>query len=87
MMAGLLLLVRRRNAGTDRNGLVDGLILTVGLSLPAWISLMAPYLHQDDLSLARQARLRRLSGRRRILIGAIVRLALDAGRASRRSTC
>ena len=27
MMAGLLLLVRRRNAGMDRNGIVDGLIL------------------------------------------------------------
>ena len=50
MMAGLLLLVQRRNGGRDRNGMIDGLILTVGLSLPAWIALMAPYLHQDDLS-------------------------------------
>ena len=49
MMAGLLLLLRRRSAGTDRNNLVDGLILTVGLSLPSWIALMAPYLHLDDL--------------------------------------
>ena len=30
MMAGLLLLVRRRSAGSDRNGMIDGLILTVG---------------------------------------------------------
>src|ERR1041384_1179731 len=49
MMAGLLLLVRRRNSGSDRSGLVDGLILTVGLSLPAWIALMAPYLHLAEL--------------------------------------
>ena len=46
--------MRRRNAGRDRSGLIDGLILTVGLSLPSWIALMAPYLHQDDLSLAGQ---------------------------------
>ena len=38
MMAGLLLLVQRRSAGSDRSGLVDGLILTVGLSLPAWMA-------------------------------------------------
>jgi hypothetical protein len=45
IMAGLLLLVRRRRAGTDRGGLIDGLILTVGLALPPWIWLMAPYMH------------------------------------------
>ena len=50
MMAGLLMLVRRRNGGSDRSGMIDGLILTVGLALPSWIALMAPYLHQDDLS-------------------------------------
>ena len=45
MMAGLLLLVRRRSNGEDRGGLVDGLVLTVGLALPSWVALIAPYLH------------------------------------------
>ena len=80
MMAGLLLLVQRRNGGRDRNGMIDGLILTVGLSLPAWIALMAPYLHQDDLSvLARFVSVAYPLGDV-ILIGAAIRLALDAGR-------
>src|SRR6185436_10652164 len=33
MMTGLLLLVRRRSNGEDRGGLVDSLVLTVGLAL------------------------------------------------------
>ena len=80
MMAGLLLLVRRRNAGSDRSGLIDGLILTVGLSLPAWIALMAPYLHMDDLSLLGKVVSVAYPVGDVILVGAIVRLALDAGR-------
>jgi diguanylate cyclase (GGDEF)-like protein/PAS domain S-box-containing protein len=80
MMAGLLLLVRRRNAGSDRSGLIDGLILTVGLSLPAWIALMAPYLHLDDLSLVGKAVSVAYPVGDVILVGAAVRLALDAGR-------
>ena len=80
MMAGLLLLVRRRNAGRDRNGLIDGLILTVGLSLPAWIALMAPYVHMDDLSLLGKMVSVAYPVGDVILVGAVVRLALDAGR-------
>jgi diguanylate cyclase (GGDEF)-like protein/PAS domain S-box-containing protein len=80
MMAGLLLLVRRRNGGGDRGGLIDGWILAVGLSLPSWIALMAPYLHQDELSsLAKAVSVAYPLGDV-ILVGAIVRLALDAGR-------
>ena len=80
MMAGLLLLVRRRNGGRDRSGLVDGLILTVGLSLPAWIALMAPYLHVDDLSTIGKVVSVAYPVGDVILVGAIVRLALAAGR-------
>ena len=87
MMAGLLLLVRRRNVGRIAAGMVDGLILTVGLSLPAWIALMAPYLHLDDLSALGKVVSVAYPVGDVILIGAIVRLALDAGRRSRRSTC
>jgi hypothetical protein len=42
LMAGLLLLIRRRSARGDYGGVIDGLILTVGLALPQWIALMAP---------------------------------------------
>ena len=80
MMAGLLLLVRRRNSGTDRSGLIDGLILTVGLALPSWIALMAPYIHLDDLSTIGKIVSVAYPIGDVILLGAIVRLALDAGR-------
>src|SRR5215207_10115247 len=52
LMAGMVALIRRRNASGDRGGLIDGLILTVGLSLPQWIALMAPYVNDNELSLA-----------------------------------
>ena len=80
MMAGLLLLVRMRSNGTDRGGLVDGLVLTVGLALPSWVALIAPYLHAGDVTLwAKMTSIAYPLGDV-ILLGAVVRLALDAGR-------
>ena len=80
MMAGLLMLVRRRSNGTDRGGLIDGLVLTVGLALPSWVALIAPYLHQDGLGARRQVISVAYPMGDVILLGAAVRLALDAGR-------
>jgi PAS domain-containing protein len=80
MMAGLLLLVRRRSSGSDRGGLLDGLVLTVGLALPSWVALIAPYLHQGDVGLwAKMTSVAYPMGDV-ILLGAAVRLALDSGR-------
>ena len=80
MMAGLLMLVRQRNRGADRSSLIDGLILTVGLALPSWIVLIAPYLHAHDLgTLGKLVSVAYPVGDV-ILLGAAVRLALDAGR-------
>ena len=80
IMAGLILLVRRRSAGADRGGLIDGLILTVGLALPSWVALMAPYIHIDDLSFSAKLVSVAYPLGDVILLGAAVRLALDAGR-------
>ena len=41
-MAGLLVLVRRRNPRTDRAGAIDSLILTLGIALLSWVFLIAP---------------------------------------------
>ncbi|HWI21427.1 MAG TPA: EAL domain-containing protein [Baekduia sp.] len=49
LMAGLLILVRRRNPGTDQSGVIDSLIITAGFALLAWVALIAPYVHDDTL--------------------------------------
>jgi len=50
-VTGLLLLLRRRSPGRDRDGLLDALIITTGIGLLAWVFLLAPYLQTADLSL------------------------------------
>jgi diguanylate cyclase (GGDEF)-like protein/PAS domain S-box-containing protein len=80
LMAGLLVLIRRRSARGDRGGVIDGLILTVGLALPQWISLMAPYLHDSGLStVAKLVSIAYPLGDV-LLLAAAIRLALDSGR-------
>ena len=79
-MAGLLLLVRRRPRAATAAALIDALILTVGLALPSWIALIAPYLHDDDLStLAKLVSIAYPLGDI-LLLAAAIRLAVDAGR-------
>jgi hypothetical protein len=50
-VAGLLLLIRHRNAGRDWASLVDSLIVTIGLALLSWVFLIAPYAHDTTLHL------------------------------------
>ncbi|MDX6388715.1 MAG: hypothetical protein QOD85_2517 [Gaiellaceae bacterium] len=42
LMAGLFVLVRRRNPRPDRSVLIDSMILTIGVGLLSWIFLIAP---------------------------------------------
>ena len=51
LMAGLLLLVRRRNPDARPRRAVDALIMTLGLALVSWIVLIAPYVHDNTLPL------------------------------------
>ncbi|MGH2735578.1 MAG: putative bifunctional diguanylate cyclase/phosphodiesterase [Actinomycetota bacterium] len=50
LIAGLLIVIRRRTPGGNRNGLIDALIVTVGLALLSWVFLMAPYAHDSTLT-------------------------------------
>ena len=52
MIAGLLLLLRRRSPGGDRAGLLDALIITTGTGLLAWVFILAPYVRLADLPMA-----------------------------------
>jgi diguanylate cyclase (GGDEF)-like protein/PAS domain S-box-containing protein len=76
LMVGLLALVRQRNRlrGSDGSG-IDATILTLGLALPAWLILIAPYLHQHGAEVDSIAH----PIGDILLLAAAVRLALDSG--------
>jgi len=50
LMTGLVLLVRRRNPQRKARGGIDATIMTLGLALPSWSVLIAPYLHDDTMT-------------------------------------
>ncbi len=80
LMAGLLLLVRRRNPERDRAGVIDSLIMTLGLALVSWIALIAPYVHDGSLSLLPKLVSIAYPTGDIILLAAAIRLAVDGGK-------
>ncbi|MEA2269323.1 MAG: hypothetical protein QOC64_1933 [Solirubrobacteraceae bacterium] len=80
LMAGLLMLVRRRNPQRDRAGLLDALIMTLGLALLSWVALIAPYLHDDSLGVVAKVVSIAYPLGDILLLAAAIRLAVDAGR-------
>ena len=80
LMTGMLLAVRRRNPQGDRSGVIDALIITVGIALLSWIFLIAPYVHDATLSpLAKAVSIAYPLGDV-LVFAAAIRLALDGGR-------
>src|SRR3954454_15787194 len=80
LMAGLLALVRRRNPESDRAGVIDSVIMTLGLSLLSWVALIAPYLHDDSLGLLGKLTSVAYPLGDVLLLAAAIRLAVDSGR-------
>jgi diguanylate cyclase (GGDEF)-like protein/PAS domain S-box-containing protein len=80
LMAGLFVLVRRRNPERDRAGVIDSLIITLGLSLLSWVALMAPYLHDESLSTVAKLVSVAYPLGDILLLAAAIRLAVDSGR-------
>ena len=80
LMAGLLVLVKRRNPRRDPAALIDALILTIGLGLVSWVFLIAPNIHLSGLSwLAKGVSIAYPLGDV-LLLAAAIRLAVDAGK-------
>ncbi|TML59666.1 MAG: EAL domain-containing protein [Actinobacteria bacterium] len=80
LMAGLFVLVKRRNPQRDRSALIDALILSVGVGLLSWVFLIAPNIHLTDLSvLARLVSAAYPLGDV-LLLAAAIRLAVDTGK-------
>jgi diguanylate cyclase (GGDEF)-like protein/PAS domain S-box-containing protein len=78
LMAGLFLLVRRRNPRTDRAGAIDSLILTLGIALLSWVFLIAPNIQLGGNHLAEAVSIAYPVGDI-LLLAAAIRLAVDRG--------
>src|SRR5689334_23941351 len=80
LLAGVFVLVKRRNPRRDHSALIDALILTIGIGLLSWVFLIAPNIHLTGLSwLAKSVSIAYPAGDVLLLAGAI-RLAVDAGK-------
>ena len=81
LMIGLLLLVRRRNQrAADGPGVIDAVIMSVGLSLVSFLFLIAPYIHDGTMSLIPKLVSIAYPTGDLILLAAAIRLAVDAGK-------
>ncbi|HYZ46965.1 MAG TPA: GGDEF-domain containing protein, partial [Actinomycetota bacterium] len=79
LVAGLLLLIRRRNPGGDKASLIDALIVSTGLAVVAWVLLMAPYAHDTGLTLIEKFVLMAYPAMDVLLLAVVVRLSVDTG--------
>ncbi|MGH2942409.1 MAG: sensor histidine kinase [Solirubrobacteraceae bacterium] len=80
LIAGLLLLVRRRNPGRDVASLIDSLIVAVGVGTISWIYLMAPYAQDETLALSTKLISIAYPVMDVVVLAVAVRLAIGAGR-------
>jgi diguanylate cyclase (GGDEF)-like protein/PAS domain S-box-containing protein len=80
LLAGLFVLVRRRNPRRDRSALIDALILTIGVGLLSWVILIAPNLHATDTAWFVKVLGAAYPFGDVLLLAGLIRLAVDAGR-------
>ena len=79
-MGGLLLLIRRRNPGRDRDSVIDSMIVAIGIGTMQWVFLMSPVAHDSASTL-----LQKLVGMAYpfmdlVLLTVVIRLAMGAGK-------
>ncbi len=80
LVAGLLLLMRRRNPVADRAAGIDALILTVGFAVLSFTFLIAPNVHLSGLSNLAKGVSAAYPFGDVLLLAAAIRLAVDAGK-------
>jgi PAS domain S-box-containing protein len=80
LVAGILMLIRRRNPGGDRASLIDSLIVAVGVGAMSWVFLIAPYVRDETLSLSQKSVAMGYPIMDLIMFSAFVRLAVGSGR-------
>ena len=80
LMIGIVLLVRRRNQRADGPGVIDSVIMSLGLSLVSFLFLIAPYIHDGTMTLIPKLVSIAYPTGDLILLAAVIRLAVDAGK-------
>ena len=50
LFLGILLLIRHRSPGRDRDSAIDSLIVGIGVGVLSWVFLIAPYTHDSTLT-------------------------------------
>ncbi len=80
LIAGMLLLIHERDETRDRASLIDALIITVGAATLSWIYLMAPYAHDQTLSLLTKLTSIAYPTMDVLVLGVVLRLAVGSHR-------
>ena len=79
LVAGILLVIARRNPGGDRSSLIDSLIIAIGAGVLSWVFLMAPYWHDAGSTLVEKLVSIGYPFMDLLLLAVIVRMAVGAG--------
>jgi diguanylate cyclase (GGDEF)-like protein/PAS domain S-box-containing protein len=80
LVGGLLMLIRKRNPGRDRDSVIDSLIVAIGVGTMQWVFLMSPVAHDSASTLLQKLVAMAYPFGDLILITAVVRLAMGAGK-------
>jgi PAS domain S-box-containing protein len=82
LIAGIVLLARRRSPGRDRASLIDSLIVGIGVGTISWVFLISPYVADLTLTVAEKLVAVAYPVMDLVLVTVAVRLAVGRGRRS-----
>ncbi len=80
LIAGILLIIRRRTPGRDREGLIDSLIVAIGVGVISWVFLMSPTAMDAESTLVQKFVSMGYPFMDVVLLGVVVRLLIGGGR-------
>ena len=80
LVAGIMMMIHRRNPGRDRASFIDSLMVSIGLGTISWVFLIAPYAHDTESSLLTRLTSISYPIMDLLLIAVAVRLAVGAGK-------
>jgi diguanylate cyclase (GGDEF)-like protein/PAS domain S-box-containing protein len=80
LFLGILLLIRHRSPGRDRDSAIDSLIVGIGVGVLSWVFLIAPYTHDSSLTLSQELVSIGYPLMDLMLVTGAIRLAVGGGR-------